>query len=425
MKNISKVRCIIIDTGGMHVYLAKLLGTVFEKVRYYHPWESGEPLLQESKIGSGFEEFERIDNWHEHLDDTDLFIFPDLYYGPTQVWLEEQGFLVWGSKKAEKLEIDRVWCKEKMAELKLPVWPYDVVTGHSELTSYLKAHKNVWVKFSKWRGQLETFFAENYYLSRVKLADMYSEVLPYAERVQYILEKNMPKAIETALDTYNIMGKFPENVLLGMEIKNICYVCKFEKFSEILPSLTEFDTAMMPYLKSEGYTNCWSAEKRTGKDGISYMNDVCSRFPSPPGELYPLIYKNFPDIIWSGANGVLLEPEGAGTDNQFGAEVMIYTENPKDWQDLEFPKEYEDNLKFRSACRIDGKTIIVPRELPNEIIGSAVAVGRTLEQAYERADRIAQSVRGNGIFINKNSFHKVEEEIEKSISYNIPILGCS
>jgi hypothetical protein len=48
---------------------------------------------------------------------------------------------------------------------------------------------------------------------------------------------------------------------------------------------------------------------RCTKDGKAYLIDPCCRAGSPPNELYQLMISNLADVIWYGAEGLVIEPE--------------------------------------------------------------------------------------------------------------------
>jgi hypothetical protein len=45
-------------------------------------------------VGEGFEGIERIHDFFDYVDEADIFIFPDVYDGDLQRYLEAQGKLV-------------------------------------------------------------------------------------------------------------------------------------------------------------------------------------------------------------------------------------------------------------------------------------------------------------------------------------------
>jgi len=87
--------------------------------------------------------------------------------------------------------------------------------------------------------------------------------------------------------------------------------------------LTSFGDAIAPTLKQAGYRGFFSEEIRVGKDKIPYMNDLCTRMPSPPGDLYLEMYDNLADIIWECAGGRIVEPV---YKHKFGIQAMIYAD---------------------------------------------------------------------------------------------------
>ena len=423
MSNLSKIHATIIDAGGMFPELARTLGKSYGKVRYMTPWQSENPDIKDAWIGKGCEEFERVESYLDYADDTDLFIFPDLGFGAEQEFLVNQGYNVWGSKKGgDLLEFDRIGCKKMMEDLNLPLGPYYIANGIDDLCEYLKTHQNVFVKFCKYRAEFETFLSINYHLSESKLNHIRNNLGPIGNKVKFICEKILKNKFELAVDAWSIDGQFPKKVLQSIEVKNLGCIGMIEPFDEILPCLTEYDMAIAPHLKASKYRNFLSCEKRVGEDQIAYQIDVCARMPSPPSETYEMAYGNLPEIIWQGSQGILVE--AIETKNIYAAEFMLYADwAEKHWQPIDFPPDVRDHIKLRNFCKIDGKYYIIPKAIGNTIIGSVVAVGKTIEQAVEKCTEIADTVRGDSIHIANDALEKVIAEVDKAESFGISVLG--
>jgi hypothetical protein len=82
--------CCIID-NGLFTELAVTLAPKFGKVYYYTPWEQAFPRSNEILIGEGLPGVTRVNSIWPILDDVDLFVFPDIFHGPLQVYLVKTG----------------------------------------------------------------------------------------------------------------------------------------------------------------------------------------------------------------------------------------------------------------------------------------------------------------------------------------------
>lgn len=150
------------------------------------------------------------------------------------------------------------------------------------------------------------------------------------------------------------------------------------------------------------------------RNGKPFWSSNCARAGSPPNELYQLMYKNLPEIIWYGANGYVIDPE---TEHEYGVEALIHSSwADQNWQAIDFPEEYRDNIKLRNVCYIDGRYYAVPQSVGLPEIGAIVAEGDTMDEAIEKVKEIAESIQGHYIEVKIESIDvalKQFEELEK------------
>src|SRR6516164_8582044 len=98
-------KCICLHDYGLFASWALKLKEYFGRVLYYCPFKSGFPKSQLYAIGTGLEGVERVVDFWDHIQDVDIFFFPDIYDADLQEHLRELGFPVWGAGKGEELEI--------------------------------------------------------------------------------------------------------------------------------------------------------------------------------------------------------------------------------------------------------------------------------------------------------------------------------
>ena len=113
----SKDKKVCVYDNGLFVGMAGKLAESFGKVYYYSPWKNAFPKSNARLVGQGFEMIERVNNFFDVVDLCDLFVFPDVYDGDLQLYLEKQGKRVWGSRKGEELELYRDEAKKHMEKL--------------------------------------------------------------------------------------------------------------------------------------------------------------------------------------------------------------------------------------------------------------------------------------------------------------------
>src|ERR1035437_10116643 len=107
-----KTKSVHIQDQGLFTEIARSMSKFFGRVTYSSPWISGFPSSNDVEIGEGETIFERVESIAEVRDETDLFIFPDIYYGTEQIELVEAGKRVWASRNGDELEIYRKDAKE-------------------------------------------------------------------------------------------------------------------------------------------------------------------------------------------------------------------------------------------------------------------------------------------------------------------------
>ena len=418
-EDLSTKTAMVVDSG-LFVELSKTLSSSFKKVYYFMDWVSAFPKSNQYIVGHGIEGVERIDYMWDYFDDIDIFIFPDVYFGDLQEYLVSVGKTVWGGRKGEEMELYRDKMKEYMESIGLYVTPYKVVKGMAALREYLKENDNVYVKINLLRGNFETFQSENYELSEPKLDEIEYNLGAMKTIQEFVVEQAFDNAVESGVDMYTVDGKFPSEIIVGIEIKDLGFLGRVMPYDKIPKSITNFNDEIAPALKEYGYRGFLSTEVRINKKKVSYMPDLCARSSSPCNELYQLQFKNLADIIWYGAKGFMIDPI---TEFEYGVEVLIHSSwADKNWQAISFPKKYRDNIKLRNACVIDGKYYCVPQTVGLAEIGAIVAEGNTLQEAIDKVKEIAETVKGYYIEVKLESIDKAIDEFKKLEEFGIKIM---
>ena len=209
-----------------------------------------------------------------------------------------------------------------------------------------------------------------------------------------------------------IDGKYPSKILAGIEIKDKSYLAMFKDYKDVPKEVTEFNTYIQPHLKDYGSRGFFSTEIRVGKDKKPYMTDFCSRNGSPPNELYQAMWDNLAEIVWYGADGILVDPK---SKYKFGAEVILHSSwADKNWQPITFPKEIRQYVKLRNACKIKNEYYVIPQAIGLPEIGAVIGFGNTKEEAIEHAKENARQVDGYYIECYEDSLDSAEEELKKT-----------
>lgn len=408
-----KTKSVLIYDYGLFVSLAELLVGSFAKVGYFRPWETSFfPTGSELMSGSGLEGIERVENFFESVDDYDLIVFPGVQDSTLQQWLVKKGYRVWGSLGGAQLELSRWKTREILKEVKLPVSPAVQLEGIDALKQYLKTHKDVFVKISTFRGLGETWHHENYEMSEPQLNAMASEYGTMGKLITFVVEDTIPKAKEIGYDGFCIDGQFPKvGASFGVEVKDEAYFTKIMDYSELPSEVRLVNNKLIPSLKKMGYRNFFSTEIRmTDKP---YLIDLTCRHASPAGEIICALYENLAEILWFGAEGILIEPK---VKNKFGAQIIITSEwAERYWQPIYFPKEIRPFVKLYNHCIIEGVDYIVPQPVLTKAIGSIVTLGTTEKEAIDKCKSMAKLIKGFDVTVKEGALDKAIEIFHKAV----------
>lgn len=414
VKPINEVVALVWD-NGLFVELARKLGQRFKKVYYHCPWQNGFPKMNQAMIGYGIEEIEIVHSpWGPWFDQADVIVFPDVYFGPEQEYIESHypDKLVWGSRMGEDFELERAHTKELMRSVGLPVNEYAVVTGIEDLKKYLKSHNDVWVKISRWRGHMETFPSPNFKLVEPRITELELQLGGFAPITEFIVENGVNECEEFGVDGYCIDGEMPSHIFNGFEVKDKGDIGKIMKYGDVPEPITRWERLMKPFLKEVGYRGFMSTEVRITPDKTPYMIDFCARAGSPPNELYQELFTNLAEIIYFGAIGKMVDLKQKA---EWGAEILIHSSwADKNWQPITFPESLRENIKLRNCVKIKGIYYAIPQTVGLPEIGAAVGYGATMEDAIKMAKEVAKSIEGYYIEPQDDALDDAVEVIENA-----------
>jgi hypothetical protein len=407
--------------NGLFIDFCLSVAPHFKKAYYSTPWINSFPKSNQLLPGVGFDTMERPKWVWDAIEKSDLIVFPDVYYGDLQEYLVRRGKLVWGSRKGEILETDRMKAKEIMAEYGVQGTPADEVVGLDDLRDYLKDHENVWVKISATRGDMETFKSENYEMSMPKLDELEHNLgaKKYIER--FIIEPDISPAVEWGPDTFTIDGKWPQNFFCGTEVKDLGDAGRVMKWNELPQYLRDPNEKMSEWFKQQQYRGLYSTELRITPSRETFLIDPTCRAPSPPNEIQQLVFDNWADIFLAGASGKLVEPNPV---HKYGVCAMIHSAwADKNWQSIQFPEEISQYVKIRNHTVIDSVHYCVPSEVGLPEVGAVVGVGETMDEAIAHMEDNAEQIKGYYLDIKIDGVARAKEECEKMEELGVDILG--
>lgn len=412
-ENLSKKTVMIID-NGLFVSFARMLGKSFGKTYYHVPWQTAFPMSSSLSIGKGFDEIERVRYPLDFIDKVDLWIFLDLYQHDLQLFLEKTGHRVFGCRKGEELELDRVGFKNQLKKVGLPIAKTEVVIGIGELREYLKTVKNKYVKTSTARGDFETFRHDTYDISEPRLDELEHTLGGRKHSYQFLVEDEIPDCVEVGYDGVCIDGKWPDKAMMAYEIKDVGMIGRWLPYPALAAPVRAVNTKISSIMNGYKYRGFFSSEIRYGKDKQPYFIDPCCRLGTPSNELLQELFENWPEVVWNGAEGVstVLRPRPKA---KFGVLVMLQSEwCVKNWGSIYYPKEIDQFVKLRFHSRVDGKkNYVSPQTVGLPDIGGVVGTGDTLEAAIAQVRERAKQIKAYQLHVNDESIEKGLEVIAK------------
>lgn len=405
MLNAVNKHLLVFDLSGSYTFMAERFAQDFGSVKYFSAWQSGFSCSKDFLPGVGLSDVERVQDLFEVIDKIDMCFFCDVGAGDLQEYLRRQGIPVFGCGAAQVLETDRLHLKHELETAGLPTAKYRVVHGIDELRRVLQKEKNLYIKFSYFRGDMETFHHRNWFASETWLDNFALNLGPYGKIATFLIEEPIEgDAVEVGYDGYAVDGVLPENIMWGYEVKDAAFIAT----TDPLPGRLQNNAAAWSEILQEyKYRGIISTEVRVTKDK-DFLIDATCRCPSPPSEIECALIENFSDIIWEGANGKLIEPEYKA---RYGAEFILSS----DWivdHPLALKIDKPDNVFIHGHFQIKGNDYaVVPEEFPE--FGGAVGTGDTLEEAIAEAFEAAESVDGHRVHFDSSAMSEALETIER------------
>lgn len=397
---------------GSYIGVARRLSKDFGRTLYYCPSDiNGYREHGPFDIGRGVDGVERIHDLEDYESGVDLFVFPDLYMVGKQEQLRNSGKLVFGSGRGQWMETDRGGMKRMQKALDLPINQYEEIEGLYNLEERLKLLEDRFIK-STLRGDNETFHHANYILSREKLKSMKYKMGIFDRKETYIVETPIPSICEIGIDTMIVDGTPLAKSLTGIELKDIGYYGRMISYDSLPAQLKDVTDKLAPVFRDYNYRGPYSNEVRIGHDKKGYLIDATCRMPSPPGSLILLMYENFSEILWEVASG---EVPTVKYGNEHGVQFIMKSDIAKLEEPvaIQFPEKYLDNIDIKSLVIDDNGTYyFTPNGYDMKEIGSISATGKTMQEAVDKATKIAESVKGFDLKINTDCICDAQEQID-------------
>jgi len=406
---------------GLFISFATRLSRDFGKVGYFCPHENSFSDGRELIVGLGLPNIERITKWDDVVDSYSCLAFPDVLCADLQEYYRLQGRRVWGSGPGADLELKRWETKHRLKELDIPVNECYRIKGTAALRQFFIDHPSEdgwYVKISGLRGLGETWHARNYAEARGQIDELDFKHAPLSYAIHFILEASIPDAKEIGYDGYCIGGKFPSSSLWGIEDKDKCYFGMVSDYDDLPEGVRTVNDALSKIISESfpTYAQFLSTEIRE-QDGKPFPIDFTCRHASPAGECVCENMENLAEVIWSGAEGKLVEPEWR---HKYCAQIIFCSETATERAVmLDFPEEDRQWVKLYNHCRMDDEGEIgmadyfIPQVAPMKQLGSVVALGDDPDETIALCKERAESVTGFDLERESDSLDKTAADVLK------------
>jgi len=405
----TKTVCVV--DNGLFISFARKIASGFKKVYYYTPYQSAFVQSRQLVIGSGFDEIERILDPQSREDEVDLWVFLDLYQSDWQERLRSQGKRVWGAGFGEEMELHRWEFKEWLKKQGMDVQPMEHIFGFEKLRNHLKKVENKYVKTSFTRGDFETFRHETYALSEPRLDDLEHHLGIVKDDYEFIVEDEIPDAVEVGYDGFTVRGQFPKLGMMAYEVKDCGMIGCVKTYDELAEPVKKVNAGLVAAFRADNYCGFFCSEIRYTKDKKAYFIDPCCRLGTPSNELLQELFDNWPQVLWDGAGGVCTTPR---KKFEFGCMAVIHSEFAvENTQSISYPKEIDEYVKLRFHVRRNGKDYVAPQTIGLPDLGVVVGVGNSLLEAINLCKKRAAMIKGFGIEVSLGSIDKALDTIRE------------
>lgn len=419
MMELQGKKILVIDYGS-NISFAIKMSESFGTVYYWSgPYVTNSfPTHNVEDIGNNVPNLVKVKEWASVYDEVDMVAFLDSMEPALQHWMRNHGMPVFGCGFADRLEHDRLYLKQTLTDLGLPVGTYYTAHGLDQLESILIGAKNVYVK-SQTRGNGETWKHKNWQLTKRQFLKIRTEMGLYANRETYVVEEEIPCLGETGFDGFICNGSFAPIGLCGVERKDAGFLGRFVRYQLLPECIKSVTDKLAPIFEKMEYNGQHSNEIIISKDKRGFLLDNSNRIPSPPGEVMMEAITNYPEVAWKIANG---EMPNIQYKHQWVGQVIIKSDiAAEDDSPVIVPDEFKKNVKIKNlSIDEDGTWYYVPSPgLGMKEIGSVVATGNTPEEVIKSAENICNSLEGFDIKMDVDSLYECKKSIDKLIKAGI------
>jgi hypothetical protein len=408
---VSNKTVLVVDNGLFQPF-CHVLAKYFDRVLYCREFRHSFPRPEDLIIGTGYDDITRVESIMGHINEVDLFVFPDSYFAEEQAYLRSIGKSVFGGGWGERLELDREYLDEVLKDVGLPTIPTEVVKGMKALRERLQEVEDKYIKVSFVRGLMETWHHSDYKLSKPKIDELEFSLGCLSEEQEFIVQDSLEAKREVGSDQIVVDGKFPDVVQLAVEGKDKTSLSKMLNYSALPKEVRQVNDAIAPAL--ENYRGFYSSEIRVGMDNKPYLIDPCCRHASPCGETFDLMCTNLGDIVEAAANGEMVTPTFT---KRYAAQAII-TADMAETNSIPIyidPEVREFVCLYHSAIReSDDQECVIKTDSKLLEIGSVIGLGNSIDEAIKNCRDNAKKIECYKMTCSTSDLDEFKPEITKA-----------
>jgi hypothetical protein len=410
------IKFAVYDTGLFVTQAEALSEGGKNEVRYVTNWGTRFPKYADHATGKYLGNIKKEYYFAKLVKDSDALVNFDV---AGQDWI---GFLrelypnksIFGSGYGCVLEDDRLFLKKVQKEAGLPVQEYDVVYGVKNLREYLQKHDEIYVKFNKFRYDMESFFAKSYDSVKLKIDKLALSLGPHADDDDpkngflFICEKKIEGGkIESGFDGIFNGTEFVSPCFCGVESNKGPYFARVFEYDELPDPIYETMEALTPILREFNYRGCVSTEEVIIDEELHYLLDFCGRSPSPLGVLYPKVIKNYAEAIFKVGKG---EDVRLDIPYKYVAAFPFNDEDAReDFVRVNIEEGHEDGVSLLMGCGDKDGGHFAVKGL--EEIGCAIGYGDTFDETFDMLKKNAEYI--DSPQIEKGGIDHIDEKFKE------------
>ncbi|MHB8362818.1 MAG: hypothetical protein ACYDBX_04335 [Patescibacteria group bacterium] len=412
---IDKTICIY-DSGSCTPLAQALVGK-FKKVYYFSPWEKdGFPEYKDDQIGTGIKGVIRTSYPFDLLDEIDLWVFPDVYYGSEQRLLRRLGKLVWGAGATKScwMELDRFGFREWQDKNNMLVPDSEIYDGLDDLMKNLPNDK--FIKFGRYRGDAETFKYYDKARSEYRGKELELHHGIFSKEIEVMAESKI-EGYEPGLDTYLINGNMPNKIMWGIEQKDGAYIGKISDKINLPKQLQYVNSTLEPQFKKERTTSFMSYEVRTNTKDKGTVIDMTMRCPIPPYQSHLAMIDNLAEIFWYGAQGIMVQPKYNST---YCAVVILKSDFAEEHvMPLKVPEKNKEWVFLMGLAIRNNEYYSVTSKHWGGEFGAIVGTGNSKDEAIKNCIEHTKGVEGDSLTIDTDALYKAEKDMNEMKSLGV------